>query len=155
MKIQTVVNRLRKSTRSLDFAAPVTHVYAPLDYASQAVDLYLEKYARKGVEALFLGMNPGPWGMAQTGIPFGEVDHVRRFLHIDCAVGRPKSEHPRRPVEGFQCQRSEVSGMRVKEYRWPVDTVDIATHIRCLGLLMAVARSFRRTTLRNHTTRLC
>ncbi|MAJ46314.1 MAG: single-stranded DNA-binding protein [Planctomycetes bacterium TMED75] len=113
MKIQTVVNRLRKSTRSLDFAAPVTHVYAPLDYASQAVDLYLEKYARKGVEALFLGMNPGPWGMAQTGIPFGEVDHVRRFLHIDCAVGRPKSEHPRRPVEGFQCQRSEVSGRRL------------------------------------------
>ena len=113
MKIQTVVNRLRRSTRALEFADPVTHVYAPLEYASESVGIYLDRYVRKDVEALFLGMNPGPWGMAQTGIPFGEVDHVRRFLRIDCPVGRPDPEHPRRPVEGFQCQRSEVSGRRL------------------------------------------
>ena len=113
MNIRTVVKRLRKATESLEFSEPVTHVYAPLEYASEAVGQYLDRYARKDVEALFLGMNPGPWGMAQTGVPFGEVGHVRDFLKIECRVGRPVPEHPKRPVQGFDCERSEVSGRRV------------------------------------------
>jgi single-strand selective monofunctional uracil DNA glycosylase len=58
-------------------------------------------------------MNPGPWGMAQTGVPFGEVAAVRDWLGISEPVDRPGREHPKRPVEGFACSRSEVSGRRL------------------------------------------
>ena len=96
------------------FAAPVTHVYNPLDYAWQAHRQYLEKYgASPELEVILLGMNPGPWGMAQTGVPFGEVGLVRRWLGIESKVERPAAEHPKRPVEGFECPRSEVSGSRL------------------------------------------
>ena len=112
MKINRIVSDLRRDTGELEFDAPVTHVYAPLEYAAAPVRSYLDRYARPGVEALLLGMNPGPWGMAQTGVPFGEVAHVRDFLGISGKVGRPVPEHPKRPVEGFDCPRSEVSGRR-------------------------------------------
>jgi len=58
-------------------------------------------------------MNPGPWGMAQTGVPFGEIGLVRDWLGIVGAVGKPPEEHPKRPIEGFECSRSEVSGRRL------------------------------------------
>ena len=58
-------------------------------------------------------MNPGPFGMAQTGVPFGEVSMVRDWLGICEAVNKPDPEHPKRPVEGFDCSRSEVSGKRL------------------------------------------
>jgi single-strand selective monofunctional uracil DNA glycosylase len=58
-------------------------------------------------------MNPGPFGMAQTGVPFGDVAMVRGWLGIEGAVGRPAREHPARPVLGFGCPRSEVSGTRL------------------------------------------
>lgn len=112
MNPKQIVKELRRDTGALEFSDPVTHVYAPLDYAAAPVRAYLDRYARQGVEALFLGMNPGPWGMAQTGVPFGEVAHVRDFLGIEGKVGRPKNEHPKRPVLGFDCPRSEVSGRR-------------------------------------------
>ena len=112
MQPKTIVRRLRQDTEELVFSEPVTHVYAPLDYASRSVNIYLDRFAHSGIDALLIGMNPGPWGMAQTGVPFGEVAHVRDFLGIECPVRRPKIEHPKRPVEGFDCERSEVSGRR-------------------------------------------
>jgi len=60
-----------------------------------------------------VGMNPGPWGMAQTGVPFGEVRLVREFLGIEEPVLQPPRVHPARPIEGFACVRSEVSGRRL------------------------------------------
>ncbi len=60
-----------------------------------------------------MGMNPGPWGMAQTGVPFGEIGFVRDWLGIEGAVDAPPEEHPKRPIEGFDCARSEVSGRRL------------------------------------------
>jgi single-strand selective monofunctional uracil DNA glycosylase len=60
-----------------------------------------------------VGMNPGPFGMAQTGVPFGDVAMVRDFLGITGAVGKPAREHPARPIAGFECHRSEVSGTRL------------------------------------------
>jgi len=58
-------------------------------------------------------MNPGPFGMVQTGVPFGEIAAVRDWLGIEAQVGKPPQEHPRRPVTGFGCLRSEVSGQRL------------------------------------------
>jgi len=98
---------------SLRFGPPVTHVYRPLEYARATAEEYVRRYARRGVAAILLGMNPGPWGMAQTGVPFGEIAAVRDWMGLDGAVGRPDPEHPKRPVLGFDCPRSEVSGRRL------------------------------------------
>lgn len=96
----------------LEFAPPVTHVYNPLEYAWDAHCQYL-RLCPRGVNVLFLGMNPGPWGMAQTGVPFGQVAAVRDWLKIDAEISKPENEHPKRPVEGLSCGRSEVSGERL------------------------------------------
>ncbi len=103
----------------LHFDAPVTHVYNPLEYAHRPHRLYVEKYATPGAEALFLGMNPGPFGMAQTGVPFGEIEHVRDWMGVTGEVNQPDNVHPKRPIEGFACTRSEVSGQRV--WSWAKD----------------------------------
>lgn len=107
-----VAERLRRRTRALRFGTPVTCVYAPLDYAWVPHRRYLERYGREPREVLFVGMNPGPFGMAQTGVPFGDVELVRDWLGIEGPVGRPRPEHPRRPVLGFAMERREVSGAR-------------------------------------------
>lgn len=98
---------------SLNFAEPVSHVYNPLAYAWETHQSYLRKASTAGARVVFLGMNPGPWGMAQTGVPFGEVAAVSGWLQIRGEVSRPDREHPKRPVEGFNCRRSEVSGRRL------------------------------------------
>jgi single-strand selective monofunctional uracil DNA glycosylase len=103
---------LAKQVDSLRFGRPTHCVYDPLVYARRSHEAYLRRYATQGVEAILVGMNPGPWGMAQTGVPFGEVGLVRDFLAIDERVDRPRVEHPKRPIEGFACTRSEVSGRR-------------------------------------------
>ncbi|NWU98747.1 SMUG1 glycosylase, partial [Upupa epops] len=91
------------------FKAPVSHVYRPLDYAWEPHCNFVRRYCRSPKRVLFLGMNPGPFGMAQTGVPFGEVWHVREWLRVTGEVQKPPVEHPERPVMGFRCRRAEVS----------------------------------------------
>lgn len=105
--------RLRRALKDLEFPPPVAHVYRPLDYAWQPHARYLEAFGYGRKRVLFLGMNPGPFGMAQTGVPFGEVAAVRDWMGIDETVDKPAREHPKRPVDGFACTRSEVSGRRL------------------------------------------
>jgi single-strand selective monofunctional uracil DNA glycosylase len=105
--------RLSRQAERLRFEAPVTYVYNPLRYAWAPHQAYLLKYGEATKRVLFLGMNPGPFGMAQTGVPFGEIAAVRNWLKLDGPVGKPTREHPRRPVQGFACERSEVSGRRL------------------------------------------
>lgn len=109
----TAAKTLSREAGKLDFGDAAAWVYNPLDYAWKTHQQYLEKYARASCEVLFLGMNPGPWGMAQTGVPFGEIAAVRDWLKIDAPVKRPEPEHPKRPVDGLDCSRSEVSGRRL------------------------------------------
>lgn len=97
----------------LQFAEPVACVYNPLVYAGALHEQYVRRYAPERCKAVFLGMNPGPWGMAQTGIPFGEIPAVRDWMGLQGEVGKPETEHPKRPVEGLDCTRSEVSGRRL------------------------------------------
>ena len=103
----------------MSFSPPVTHVYNPLGYARTIHEGYLRRFGGGRKEAVFLGMNPGPWGMAQTGIPFGEVAAVRDWMGLDGAVESFPGEHPKRPVRGFDCTRSEVSGRRL--WGWASD----------------------------------
>ena len=97
----------------LDFAAPVSHVYNPLEYAREPHERYLSQWGKAPKRALLLGMNPGPFGMAQTGVPFGDVELVRDFLGVTGKVGRPPLEHDKRKILGFDCPRGEVSGKRL------------------------------------------
>ena len=112
-ELSNAARSLSRSAARLAFAAPVTHVYNPLSYAWPAHQAYLERFGSGRKRVVLLGMNPGPFGMAQTGVPFGEVDAVRRWLRIEAPVRRPRREHPKRPVQGFACHRSEVSGKRL------------------------------------------
>lgn len=110
---ESISSRLAAEVDGLTFGEPVDVVYNPLEYAWESHREYVRRYARPGIKALLLGMNPGPWGMAQTGVPFGEVEMVRTFLEIEAPVRTPKVEHPKRPVTGFACTRREVSGARL------------------------------------------
>ncbi len=106
--------RLRDAVEPLRFGEPVTHVYNPLVHARAMHEAYLRRAAPQAEGGVvFLGMNPGPWGMAQTGVPFGEVSAVRDWMGLEGAVGKPEIEHPKRPIEGLACTRSEVSGRRL------------------------------------------
>ncbi len=113
MNWETFFDQWSAQLARLRFSPPVQHVYNPLEYARAPNLQYFNSWAQKPCRILFLGMNPGPFGMVQTGIPFGEVDAVRNYLRIDAPVLHPRLEHPRRPVLGFDCTRSEVSGRRL------------------------------------------
>jgi single-strand selective monofunctional uracil DNA glycosylase len=105
--------KLRDAVAHLSFAPPVAYVYSPLEYAWLGHEHYLRRYGRGRKRVIFLGMNPGPFGMAQTGVPFGEIAAVRDWLGIETRIDKPAREHPRRQITGFACHRSEVSGHRL------------------------------------------
>lgn len=112
-EVLAAADALSASLRPLQFGAPVTHVYNPLEYARLAFAAYVQKFIDGPKRVVFLGMNPGPFGMTQTGVPFGEIAAVRDWMGISAPIERPAHEHPKRPIEGFACRRSEVSGRRL------------------------------------------
>lgn len=113
VEILDAAETLRVRSRSLLFAPPTAFVYRPLDYAWCGYREYIRRYVVEGVNTLFIGMNPGPFGMAQTGVPFGDTKMVRDFLGIECRVDPPPRFHPKREIAGFRCSRAEVSGQRL------------------------------------------
>ncbi len=113
MDLIAIASELASKVGGLSFGPPVSCVYNPLEYAWQSHRMYLERYGWAPKEILLVGMNPGPWGMVQTGVPFGDVVLVRDWLGICAPVGRPRQAHPARKVLGFACRRREVSGMRL------------------------------------------
>ncbi|MFT4625296.1 MAG: single-strand selective monofunctional uracil DNA glycosylase [Myxococcota bacterium] len=117
--LTTITDDLVADLAGLKFAEPVTHVYNPLVYARAAWDAYVSRYGAGPREVLLLGMNPGPFGMAQVGVPFGEIAAVRDWLGLHADVGKPPVEHPKRPILGFSSTRSEVSGRRL--WGWAKD----------------------------------
>lgn len=155
-KVRSSAARLAVEAGRLKFGGKVSFIYNPLEYAWEPHAAYIKKYCTGPRKVLFIGMNPGPWGMAQTGVPFGEIAAVRDWLGISGRVGKPgadgsrpvsrnhadgpddagssnridsqhspvrgsnpgnpgslKGEHPKKPVQGFACPRSEVSGRRL------------------------------------------
>jgi len=111
--LEKIAADLARDVSKLGFGPPVSHVYNPIDYAWEMHAVYLNRFGDGPKNVLLLGMNPGPWGMAQTGVPFGEVSAVRDWLGIEAPVLKPAQEHPKRPVLGLECRRSEVSGRRL------------------------------------------
>lgn len=111
--MKRIVDDLVARLAPLRFSSPTVSVYNPLVYARKGFDQYVRTYGQGPKEVVLLGMNPGPWGMAQTGVPFGDVGMVKGWLGIDAQVRGPVNQHPRRPVLGFDCTRGEVSGQRL------------------------------------------
>jgi single-strand selective monofunctional uracil DNA glycosylase len=112
-ELTATARELSTQVGRLKFSEPVTHVYNPLDYAWHAHEEYLRRFGQGHKRVVFLGMNPGPFGMVQTGIPFGEIAAVRGWLRITAPIEKPAVQHPKRPIEGYDCPRSEVSGRRL------------------------------------------
>jgi len=115
-----ITDELVAAVSSLKFGPPVAAVYNPLEYARAPWDIYCARFGNARGKTLLVGLNPGPFGMAQVGVPFGEISAVRDWMGITAPVGRPADEHPKRPVEGFACARSEVSGRRL--WGWAIET---------------------------------
>ena len=115
-KVLAATADLRDTVNELYFAEPVAWIYNPLNYAWEMHEAYVRRWGNTKRRVLLMGMNPGPWGMVQTGVPFGEVAMVRDFLQLQGEVGQPDPEHPKRPVQGLHCTRSEVSGRRLWGY---------------------------------------
>ena len=108
-----IYRRLSDEVDMLKFSPPVGIVYNPLDYAWDGFAQYM-RYSYGVKRVVFLGMNPGPWGMTQTGVPFGEVEAVKNFLGITkINITKPENAHISRPVQGLNCERSEISGKRL------------------------------------------
>ncbi|KAF5305761.1 hypothetical protein FQR65_LT07657 [Abscondita terminalis] len=113
---ETLLNlelKLNDSLKQLKFKQPIVYVYHPLDYAFKPHSVFTRKYCTTPKKLLFVGMNPGPWGMCQTGIPFGEVNIVKEWFKIDEEISKPENECPERQVVGLKCTRSEISGQRI------------------------------------------
>lgn len=114
MDAEAAARRLSQEIADVEIQDKVTVAYNPLAYAWEVHEAYLEKYGGVGTRrALWLGMNPGPWGMAQTGVPFGDITVVTEWMGLSGQVGRPAEIHPDRPVMGLSCDRNERSGTRL------------------------------------------
>ena len=109
----SATQKLSHEVSRMKFSSSTSYVYNPLDYAWTIHQAYLELAGKSKKKVVFLGMNPGPFGMAQTGVPFGEIPAVRDWMGLRGKVGKPDLEHAKRPVEGLDCQKSEVSGRRL------------------------------------------
>ena len=105
---------VEKFADSLVKEGSVDAVYNPLVYAWEPHRAYLELASGGGAKTLLLGMNPGPHGMGQMGIPFAATSVVRDLLKItDLEVGQPSTPHPKRPISGLDWPKEEVSGTRL------------------------------------------
>lgn len=113
MSLVTISRELSRKMAPFASSSGAAFTYNPLEYARIPHELYLKKYGAGPKEILLLGMNPGPFGMAQTGVPFGDVGFVRDWLGISGRVDSPTPEHPKRTITGFACTKSEVSGTRL------------------------------------------
>jgi len=67
-KFLSIELRLCDVLRGIQFPAPITHIYNPLEYAMVPHKQYVTTYCTTTKHVLFLGINPGPFGMAQTGV---------------------------------------------------------------------------------------
>ncbi|MCC7151923.1 MAG: single-stranded DNA-binding protein [Rubrivivax sp.] len=124
LRLMQAADEMSGALAALRFAPPVAHVYDPLQYARAPYEAYVSRFGAHRKRVVLLGMNPGPFGMMQTGVPFGEVSAVRDWMGIVEPVQRPVHEHPKRPIEGFACRRSEVSGRRL--WGWAGETFGAA-----------------------------
>lgn len=118
--VNNVLNAAKKLSDECDELIPkllkikgLEYVTNPLNYAWQYHESYIKQYSGLGAKTLLLGMNPGPYGMAQCGVPFGATEIAKNFLNISGEFTNPEGRHPKRPIEGLEFERQEISGTRL------------------------------------------
>ena len=96
----------------LKFFPPCFYVYNPLSYCFESFKIYFEYLNTEEEINLFFGINPGPFGMAQTGIPFGDKETVKNYLKIEPKIDIDKipKQHPKKQILGLEVKRVEKSG---------------------------------------------
>ena len=75
-------------------------------------------------------MNPGPCPSGWTQDALSARSPQLWWMSIDGPVRRPKHQHPKRPIEGFDCKRSEV-GRRL--WGWPNPASALPTRSSAIG----------------------
>jgi len=73
-------NDLVSQLNNLSYGPKVAYVYNPLDYASNLHEAFLKKFLYTNKKVLFLGINPGPWGMCQTGVRKFALNKIRNII---------------------------------------------------------------------------
>ena len=67
-QLMAIEEKLADDLMKLNYEFPVEYTYNPIKHAKELHYNFLKKYYTEGPKPiLFLGMNPGPWGMVQTG----------------------------------------------------------------------------------------
>jgi single-strand selective monofunctional uracil DNA glycosylase len=105
--------QLANDSDALSFSAPAAYVMNPLRYAWDMHARYITRFGSTSKRVVFIGMNPGPYGMMQTGVPFGAMSIVRDWFALEGQVDVPVRTHPKRPITGLSTTREEVSGARL------------------------------------------
>ena len=60
--------KLSQELLTLQYGSSVTHLYNPIEYAKVTHIRYLQSFLSSQKPLMLMGMNPGPWGMGQTGV---------------------------------------------------------------------------------------
>lgn len=112
-KLLNIHINLNNQLRTLNFInEDIRYSYNPLEYAFELYVDYVRKFCNTTKKILFVGMNPGPFGMCQTGVPFGDPHWVKDWLRIEGDVSVPPVECPERKIYGLASKRKEISGDR-------------------------------------------
>lgn len=63
-----IADELNISLEEFELPSVVECVYNPTVYARTTFEMYIRKYCNTKKSIMYFGMNPGPWGMSQTGV---------------------------------------------------------------------------------------
>lgn len=109
-----VTRELNERMETVTIEEKVEWFYNPLDYAFPVHAEYLKTFGDDTKTGFFLGMNPGPWGMAQTGVPFTDPYIARDWMGLsEQPIGTPSNEREERPIKGWESDRKEASGQKL------------------------------------------
>lgn len=73
-ELLNVASSLNSNINNLKFSNPIKYIYNPTVYAYDPFKKYIEKYGSTEKHILFIGMNPGPFGMSQTGVSVNKIE---------------------------------------------------------------------------------
>lgn len=57
-------------------------IYNPTIYARYTFEMYIRKYCNTKKHIMYFGMNPGPWGMSQTGVSDTNIPKSMCYIYF-------------------------------------------------------------------------
>lgn len=71
-KFLDLIDELNVSLEQLHLPSEIQCIYNPTVYARHTFEIFVQKYCNSKKDIMYFGMNPGPWGMSQTGVRISE-----------------------------------------------------------------------------------